>query len=132
MREAFCSIYQKMQQKLPLHPLESQIAAVILSHPEFHHYLQQAEDALTREFTAEQGQTNPFLHMGMHIAIREQVSTDRPAGIKDCYHTLASRYGELEAEHRMMECLGAALWTAQRDLQEPDERQYLECIQQLL
>ena len=132
VREAFCSIYLKVQQKLPLHPLESQIAAVIMSHPEFHHYLQQSEDAQALEFTPEQGQTNPFLHMGMHIAIREQVNTNRPAGIRDCYDTLASRHGELEAEHRIMECLGTALWTAQRNLQEPDEQHYLECIRKLL
>ena len=132
VRETFCSIYQKMQQKLPLHPLESQIAAVIMSHPEFHHYLQRAEDAQALEFTPEQGQTNPFLHMGMHIAIREQINTNRPAGIRDCYNALASRHGESEAEHRIMECLGEALWTAQRNLQEPDEHHYLKCIRELL
>jgi len=70
--------------------------------------------------------------MGMHLAIREQVSTNRPAGITDVHQRLANKHGSAsEAEHRMMECLGEALWTAQRNNTAPDEQAYLTCLKRL-
>ena len=78
------------------------------------------------------GQTNPFLHMGMHLAIREQLATNRPAGITETFGLLMARVQDAHAvEHRMMECLGEALWQAQRSGQEPDEARYLACLRQL-
>ncbi len=86
-----------------------------------------------REYTPEEGQTNPFLHMGLHLAIREQVATDRPAGIALVHRSLAARLGDVhEAEHAMIERLGAALWNAQRAGLPPDEAQYLESLRRLL
>ena len=82
---------------------------------------------LERDYTPEAGQSNPFLHMGMHLAIREQVGTDRPAGIRAVHSALAARLGGIhEAEHVMIECLGEALWNAQRAGVAPDEARYLE------
>ena len=70
--------------------------------------------------------------MGMHIAIREQLSTQRPPGINAAYEALLKRLGDPhEAEHRMMECLGEAMWLAQRNNTAPDESAYLECLQRL-
>ena len=42
-------------------------------HPEYHAWLEQGERALTAEFTPESGVGNPFLHLSMHLALREQV-----------------------------------------------------------
>ena len=84
-------------------------------------------------FTVEQGRTNPFLHMGLHLAIREQVATDRPRGIADVHASLSRRLGDVhETEHRMSECLGAALWAAQRSGSVPDEAAYLDSLRRLL
>ena len=63
----------------PMSPLEAQIAAVVSEHPEYHNALN--IDGVHGDFTPEAGETNPFLHMGLHLAIREQVSTNRPPGI---------------------------------------------------
>ena len=71
--------------------------------------------------------------MGMHLAIREQVSTNRPAGIRDVHARLASKLGDAhQAEHAMLECLGEALWQAQRNNTLPDETAYLESLNRLL
>ena len=86
---------------------------------------------MSRDYTPEMGQTNPFLHMGMHIAIREQLGGDRPAGILVVYQRLCRRLDSHAAEHLMMECLGETLWEAQRGGGEPDERVYLERLRQL-
>jgi len=70
--------------------------------------------------------------MGLHLAIREQVATNRPAGIHAVHKRLAQRLGDVhEAEHRMIEVLAEALWEAQRSGTAPDEQRYLERLRQL-
>ena len=132
IRRVYCAAWDKHQQGQPLEPLEQQLVAIIALHPEYHTLLADHDAALARDFTPETGQTNPFLHMGMHLAIREQLATDRPAGIIAAFGALMARVQDAhEAEHRMMECLGEALWQAQRSGQVPDEARYLECLRQL-
>ena len=112
--------------------LETLIRDVIVEHPEYHAMLEDGDSALGREYGPETGQTNPFLHMGMHISLREQLATDRPAGIRNIYQTQLARSGDTHAvEHQMMECLGQALWAAQRAGTLPDEQTYLNCLRHL-
>ncbi len=128
MRRYFHETWKKYKENRPLEPLESLIAHVIAAHPEYHNYIESPED-VERDFTPEQGQTNPFLHMGMHLAIREQSMTDQPPGVREVYIALTRRFGgDHEAEHQMMECLGEALWNAQRAGTEADPEKYLECL----
>ena len=131
VRQIYLDVWHKIQQRQLLEPMESIIADVIEGHPEYHALLADSDQAKQQEFTPEQGRTNPFLHMGMHIALREQTGADRPAGIQSIYHRLASARGRHEAEHAMMECLGQSLWNAQRNNQIPDETEYLDCLKKL-
>lgn len=129
LRRQFVEAWRKAREGKPITALEDQIASVVAEHPEYHALLEQGEDAVDREWTPEQGETNPFLHLGMHIAIREQLSTDRPPGIRKAHEQLVAALGEPhEAEHEMLECLGATLWEAQRYGQMPNETAYLECV----
>ncbi|WP_456375748.1 DUF1841 family protein [Thiolapillus sp.] len=131
LRKYYLQAWKKKRDGKPLESLESLIATVIEQHPEYHALLQ-SEDALDRDYTPEAGQTNPFLHMGMHISLAEQISTDRPAGIRDIYHKIWTKLGDAhDTEHRMMECLGLALWEAQQQNRAPDEQAYLECLKKL-
>jgi len=131
LRRMYVAAWRKHRQTLPVEPVEDQIIRVIALHPEYAGMLE-AEDALDRDYTPEGGQTNPFLHMGLHLAIREQVGTNRPAGIADVHRVLAAKLGDVhEAEHAMIERLGEALWQAQRSGLPPDESRYLESLQQL-
>ncbi|MCG8435036.1 MAG: DUF1841 family protein [Gammaproteobacteria bacterium] len=133
IRRMFFRVWIKLADRQPLTALESLIADVIEAHPEYHEILRQDEDALERDYLPEGGETNPFLHMGMHIAIREQVSTNRPEGISGIHKALAAKFGDAhEAEHRMLECLGETLWEAQRNNTPPDEQRYLERVRRLL
>ncbi len=131
IRQVYLNVWHKMQQQQLLEPMEALIADVIEFHPEYHDWLNDTDEIKQQEFTPEQGQTNPFLHMGMHIALREQAGTDRPAGIKSIYQGLVAAKGQHQAEHAMMECLGQALWSAQRNNQSPDESDYLDCLKKL-
>jgi hypothetical protein len=132
MRRRYLEAWRKFSVHEPLEPLEGQLAAVIAEHPEYIGWLESGDAALGAEFTPEGGRENPFLHMGLHLAIREQVSTDRPAGISAIHRTLANRVGSAhEAEHRMIEPLAQSLWEAQRSGRAPDERAYLERLRRL-
>lgn len=120
-----------MQTRALMEPMEAIIAEVIELHPEYHRLLHTETTIEQLDYSPEQGQTNPFLHMGMHIALREQAAADRPAGMQIIYRKLIDEKGQHDAEHDMMECLGEALWNAQRINQAPDEAAYLECLQKL-
>ncbi|MGH8535736.1 MAG: DUF1841 family protein [Gammaproteobacteria bacterium] len=112
-----------------LQPIENLILKVILAHPEYHALLRDPEQALARRYTPESDETNPFLHMAMHVAIEEQLLADRPAGIARIYTDLRRRYPTYhDAQHDIMDCLVEALWQAQRTHALPDERRYLECL----
>lgn len=129
IRERFIAVWSKMQSRKPLEPLEALIADVISDHPEYQSLLDDADDVIDRDWTPEGGQTNPFLHMGLHIALREQVATDRPAGIRAAFDALMARAGDrLQAEHQAIECLAEALWQAGRTGLPPDEQAYLACL----
>lgn len=131
VRAMYLKVWQKMQSSAVLEPMEALIAGVIEQHPEYHPLLANDDDLSTQEFTPEQGQTNPFLHMGMHIALREQAAADHPAGIRSIYQKLLQGRGQHAAEHAMMECLGQALWSAQRNNRPPDDSEYLECLKKI-
>ena len=70
--------------------------------------------------------------MGMHIALKEQVNSDRPIGINTIFKQIISRSITLhDAEHKMMECLGRSLWEAQCKNKLPDENEYIECLKKI-
>jgi hypothetical protein len=131
-RRFFQQAWAKHRERRPLEPLEAQVAELVALHPEYHAELEADEEGLEKDYSPEAGGPNPFLHLGMHLAIREQLATDRPAGIKTAFQQLASRLGDGHAaEHALMECLGEAMWNAQRSGLPPDENAYLECAKKL-
>ncbi len=132
LRRIYVEAWRKYRDSRPLEPLEDQIVRVLDEHPEYHAIVESAENAINRDFAPEAGQSNPFLHMGLHLAIREQVATNRPAGIAAVHRNLCDRMGNgHDAEHRMIECLGEAMWRSQRSGLPPDESAYLESLRRL-
>ena len=107
MRLFFCEVWRKKNARQPLQPLETIIATVIEQHPEYQALLQEPERAVGLDHSSGSQTTNPFLHMGMHIAISEQISVDRPTGIRTLYQQLNRHFPDQHsAEHAMMEALG--------------------------
>lgn len=132
LRRMYADAWRKHLAGAPLEPLEAEIARLVGEHPEYHTLLGAPEAALEAEFVPEAGAENPFLHLGLHLAIREQVATNRPPGIAAAHASLAHRLSSAhEAEHRMLEVLGEELWAAQRSGTPPDEASYLERVQRL-
>ncbi len=133
LRTFYREAWQKHRESRPMEPLESQIVDVILMHPEYHDLLEGPQDNLSRDYHPEDGRENPFLHMGLHLALREQLATGRPALCRKIFDQLLGINGDAHrTEHAMMECLAEALYQAQRQGGMPDERAYTTCLRHLL
>jgi hypothetical protein len=134
-RRYFLEVWRKLDERAPLTPLEGMIARVIELHPEYHELLRDGERLLAQDFGRDEPEHNPFLHMGLHIALAEQVGGDRPPGIRAVHARLCAAAdgpdGEHCAEHRMIECLAEELWRAQQASRMPDEQAYLAALGRL-
>ena len=130
-RGFFLSVWRKMHASEQMEPLEKLVAEIIGAHPEYHQLLDKPARAMQ---AGESGEANPFLHMGLHIALIEQLQTDRPNGVRAIYQQLVSKSStdHHAVEHQMMDCLAEALWNASRNGQPPDEQNYLQALKQLL
>ena len=127
VRLFFTDAWRRHREGSVLTPLELIAVQWMAQHPEYHDDLI-AANALERDYTVEKNRTNPFLHLSMHLSITEQASIDQPPGIKQAFALLAAKLGEHEAQHAVMECLGAMLWTAQRSGLPPDGDAYVDCV----
>lgn len=128
LRVVFFEAWQKHQKKMPLTPLEIQLVDIILIHPEYYQLLNQEENYLSMDFD----ETNPFLHLSLHLSVREQTTTNRPSGITSIYQSLVLKSDDPhKAEHQIMDCLAEILWSAQQTGKTPDELYYLECLRNL-
>ncbi|MDE2306205.1 MAG: DUF1841 family protein [Gammaproteobacteria bacterium] len=126
LRRAYAEAWAKASAGSPLTPLEALIADVIGLHPEYQAVVADTERAQQFELAVGGGRENPFLHMGLHIAVREQLAIDRPPGVRALHRDALVRLGDPHAaEHVLMEALGRTLWDAQRSGAAPDERRYL-------
>jgi len=132
LRAVFFNAWHKHRQGETLEGIEPLVVAVALRHPEYHGLLGSPDTSAGRDWLPELGESNPFLHMAMHIAIEEQLMADRPAGIRTHYAALCRQRGDDHAaQHQVMECLAECLWEAGRRGQPPDEPSYLHCLHRL-
>lgn len=129
VRRFFCEAWRKQREGLPLTPMEAMAADWITEHPEYHADLADTETALVARYQVEDGRTNPFLHLSMHLSIAEQCSIDQPTGIRQAVSLLAARRNALhQAHHEVMECLGEMIWTSQRSGLPPDGQAYIDAV----
>ena len=130
VRDFFFATWRKYRAGEPLAGLEALALEVILAHPEYHAALAEPERFRGREYFPELGESNPFLHLSMHLAIEEQLSIDQPPGVAGRFAALAARHGDRHAAmHGAIECLAEMVWRAQRDHAPPDAVAYLSCLE---
>ena len=128
-RDFFFGVFAKSRANAPLTPLESMALAIVVEHAEYHAMLGDPERYRDRDWKPEGGETNPFLHLAMHLAIEEQLSIDQPPGIRAAVEALARRRdSEHDARHDVMECLAEMIWQAQRHGAGFDNAAYLDCL----
>ena len=127
VRQFFIEAWQKHQGGHLLTALETMAVDLMQQHPEYHEDLRNP-DAVVQDYSVEQGRTNPFLHLSMHLAIDEQLSIDQPPGIKAAYQRLLATHDRHEAAHIIMEALGEVIWEAQRLGAPLNNERYIELI----
>ena len=131
VRRFFCSVYAKALTGQPMEAIETLASLWIEEHPEYHAELADIDAALGAMLQAEEGKSNPFLHLSMHLSISEQCSIDQPRGIRQAVELLAHRRNSLHlAHHDAMDCLGTMIWESQRAGRPPDGNAYIACVQQ--
>lgn len=132
-RPIFFQSWQKFLKKQELNMLEKQIAAVIAEHPEYHSFFSSDFTNLDKSYLPEMGETNPFFHLGLHLAIRDQVKLNRPQGIQDIHQQLQTKYKDnSQVEHLMMERLAECLWQASKTQTMPNELKYINELKALI
>ena len=130
VRRFFCQVYAKQQAHGLFDPLEILAGEWVALHPEYHAVLADEATAITQQFSGDDSQGNPFLHLSMHLSISEQCSIDQPRGIRQAVELLASKRNNLhEAHHEVMEALGTMLWESQRSGRPPDGQAYIDAVQ---
>jgi hypothetical protein len=131
LRKVYFDAWEKFNQQAILTPLEHIIAQVILSHPEYHDFFLDRKN-LSVTLTHTDG-TPHFFHLGLHVALGEQLQADRPLGIKAIYNQLLALYFDpLEVEHKMIHCLMAFLAESANSPAAPNEQKYLAKLEKLV
>lgn len=132
VRRFFCGVYTKWRHHQPLDALETLVSQWLAEHPEYHSDFADVQTALTRMYDVQAGQTNPFLHVSMHVSISEQCSIDQPQGIRSAVERLSARRDSLhDAHHDVMEALGRMVWESQRSGRPPDGQAYIDAVQRM-
>jgi hypothetical protein len=133
LRQTYADAWRKQLAHAPLTPLEAMITDVIGAHPEYQAIVGDPAAAMAFEPGVQGGTENPFLHMGLHLAVRDQLSIDRPPGVCELHRVLQNQQGGWHrAEHVLMEALGETLWQAQCAGRPPDEEFYMGLVRRRL
>ena len=130
-RQFLVESWRKRRDRLPATPIETIAGDVIALHPEYHSLLDMPDKSIERDWSPDTGETNPFLHLSLHLAIEEQLSINQPPGISAIFNTLLAKRGDRHAAlHAVLDCLAETLWRSQRDQVPLDGAVYLELLQE--
>jgi len=129
VRQFFFDVWAKYRAGQLLAGAEQPALDAVLAHPEYHPILDQPDRYIEQDYLPEFGETNPFLHLSMHLAITEQLSVDQPPGIRTRYQQLLQQLGDpMAAQHAVMDCLAEMIWQVQRHSTAFDSTAYLRCL----
>lgn len=133
VRQFFFDVWAKYRAGQPIAGAEQTALDAVLAHPEYHAILDHPDRYKERDFPPESGETNPFLHLAMHMALAEQLSVDQPPGIRQRYQRLLEHSDDaMDAQHAVMECLAEMIWQVQRYQTAFDSAAYLRCLDRQL
>jgi hypothetical protein len=130
VRRFFCSVYAKALAGSALEAIETIASQWMNEHPEYAQDFSDVDAALASMGEVQEGRTNPFLHLSMHLSISEQCSIDQPRGIRQAIELLTHKRDSLhQAHHEAMDCLGKMLWESQQAGRPPEGDAYIACVQ---
>ncbi|KYP10702.1 MAG: hypothetical protein A0129_11300 [Limnobacter sp. CACIAM 66H1] len=126
----FLNSWKKYHKEEPLTEAESLALQWMTKHPEYFDIFDaEPESILAADFSVEAGQSNPFLHLSMHLAVAEQVSIDQPPGIRAAFAKLCEKMGDdHKAAHQVFECLAEQIYQQQKNGVAFSSENYIQCI----
>ena len=131
VREFFFNTWSQFKAQKPLSDLEQITLSIIHMHPEYQPILDAPAQFKHQEYFPEFGESNPFLHMSLHLSILEQININQPIGIAGIYAALKTKHqNEHDAQHDILECLAESIWQAQRNKSALDNNTYLTLLLQ--
>ncbi|MCH9746142.1 MAG: DUF1841 family protein [Proteobacteria bacterium] len=126
-RKFLANAWKKFLDRKPLDPLEGQLTKIIELHPEYHSLISNVES----DYFPESGEVNPFLHINLHLSLREQLSINQPLGINDYYQKILSKVKDPhQVEHLMMDCIAQMIFSSQKNNTAMDHQAYIRCLKQ--
>jgi len=130
-RQFLFGAWAKFKQQAPLSDLEKIAVEVMQMHPEYHAILEAPERYMQQQYFPEMGETNPFLHLSLHLSVIEQISINQPIGIQAIYEQLKQKHQDQHlAQHDILDCLAETIWQSQRNNTPLDSAHYLSLLQQ--
>ena len=127
-RQYLKQAWEKYTRQDQLEPLELQLAKIVEKHPEYHDLIKN----LDSEYFPEQGNTNPFLHINLHLTLQDQLAMDQPRGIRGIHNTLLEKIKDAhEVEHMMMEHIAEMIFNAQKNNTAFDLDGYVQALKEL-
>lgn len=131
VREFFFNTWLKFKQNQMLEGVEKIGVQVMQMHPEYHAILDDSARFMHQQYFPEMGETNPFLHMSLHLSVLEQISINQPIGIATIHQQLLMQHKDAHtAQHDLLDCLAETIWQAQRNKQGLDAEHYMRLMQQ--
>ncbi len=128
-RQILFDVWKKYQTNQPLEPLEKKILTIMLNHPEYAHVFSNEDKFIATDYFSELSETNPFLHLSLHLVILEQVEIDKPNGIRALYKQAIAFFQDVhEADHCIMNSLAIAMHEMLNQNKPFDEKAYLKRI----
>ena len=111
-----------------LEPLELQLSKIVEKHPEYQNII----NNLDSDYFPEHGQTNPFLHINLHLTLQDQIKMDQPKGIKKIHTKLLVKVKDShEVEHMMMEHIAEMIFNAQKNNSAFNLDGYIQALKEL-
>lgn len=128
-RQFLFDAWAKFKQNALLSDLEKIAVEVMQMHPEYHAVLDAPDRHMNQQYFPEMGETNPFLHLSLHLSVIEQISINQPIGITQIYNALCQQYGDAHlAYHDLIDCLAETIWQSQRQNLPLDATHYLSLL----
>jgi len=132
-RQFLFDAWTKFKQMLVLTDLEKMAVEVIQMHPEYHVVFDAPERFMHQQYFPEMGETNPFLHITLHLSAIEQISINQPIGIRQIYDKLLQQHNDKHlAYHEVVDCLAETIWHSQRNNEPLNSDHYLNLLRQKL
>lgn len=130
-RSFFIEVWNKYKLSRIMTPIEETTATWILKHPQFHNDLSNKE-SIKNIYNSNCQESNPFLHLSMHLTVSEQLIIDQPYGIKAVYKKLIMNNDPHTAAHKIIKCLTLTIRNSQDQGTALDSNKYIRLIRELV